>query len=86
MEELHYSNIMKYLDEVKELIAEILQVPASELDTNVEMNDVDGWDSMRNIMILQTLEERFDILFPEDDVFDLTSVSALAAEVEKLKG
>lgn len=77
---------MKYLDEVKELIAEILQVPASELDTNVEMNDVDGWDSMRNIMILQTLEERFDILFPEDDVFDLTSVSALAAEVEKLKG
>lgn len=77
---------MKYLDEVKELMAEILQIPASELDTDAEMTDVDSWDSMRNIIILQTLEEHFDVMFPEDDVFDLTSVCALAEEIEKLKG
>jgi len=66
-------------------MAGILQMPASELDVNAEMTDVEGWDSMRNIMILQALEEHFDIMFPEDDIFDLTSVSALAEEVEKLK-
>lgn len=77
---------MKYLNEVIELIAEILQIPASELDANAEMTDIEDWDSMRNIMILQTLEEHFDIMFPEDDIFDLTSVGALAEEIEKLKG
>lgn len=77
---------MKYLNEVIELTAEILQIPASELDANAEMTDIEDWDSMRNIMILQTLEEHFDIMFPEDDIFDLTSVGALAEEIEKLKG
>lgn len=77
---------MKYLDEVKCLIAEILQINTSELATDAEMTDIEGWDSMRNIMILQTLEEHFDVMFPEDDVFDLISVRAFAEEIEKLKG
>lgn len=76
---------MNYLDEVKELIANVLVVQADQLDVKADMNDVEGWDSMRNIQILQTLEEHFDIMFREDDIFDLTSVSALAEEVEKLK-
>ncbi len=76
---------MKIFDQVKELIANVLAIPTESLDANADMNDVEGWDSMRNIQILQTLEEHFDIMFPEDDIFDLTSVSALAKEVEKLK-
>ncbi len=77
---------MKYLEEVKNFVAEILTIPAENLDVNAEMNEVDEWDSMRNIQILQKLEEHYDIMFPEDDIFDLTSVSALAEEIEKLKG
>ncbi len=76
---------MKYLDEVKGLIADVLAVSADSLDTDTDMNDVEGWDSMRNIQILQTLEDHYDIMFPEDDIFDLTSVRALAEEIEKLK-
>lgn len=77
---------MKYLEEIKNFVAEILTIPAENLDVNAEMNEVDEWDSMRNIQILQKLEEHYDIMFPEDDIFDLTSVSALAEEIEKLKG
>ncbi len=76
---------MKYLDEVKVLIADVLAVSVDSLAADADMNDVDGWDSMRNIQILQTLEEHYDIMFPEDDIFDLTSVRALAEEIEKLK-
>ena len=60
-------------------------MPAADLTFDMEMEDVDGWDSMRNVMILSTLEEKYDIIFPEDDIFDLTSVGALAEEVAKLK-
>lgn len=76
---------MKYLEEVKGIVAAILQIPGESLDVNADMNDVENWDSMRNIMILSQLEEHYGILFPEDDIFDLTSVAALAAEVEKIK-
>ena len=77
---------MKYLAEVKTIIAKILNLPESSLDVDTDMSEISEWDSMSNIRILSTLEEHFDILFPEDDVFDLTSVSALAEEIEKIKG
>ncbi len=77
---------MKYIAEVKTIIARILNLPESSLDVDTDMSEISEWDSMSNIRILSTLEEHYDILFPEDDVFDLTSVSALAEEIEKIKG
>lgn len=76
---------MELKEEIKNTIAEILEKPAADLTFDMEMEDVEGWDSMRNVMILSTLEEKYDIIFPEDDIFDLTSVGALAEEVAKLK-
>lgn len=76
---------MELKEEIKNTIAEILEIPVADLTFDMEMEDVDGWDSMRNVMILSTLEEKYDIIFPEDDIFDLTSVGALAEEVAKLK-
>ena len=77
---------MKYLAEVKTIIAKILNLPEESLNAETDMSEIAEWDSMSNIRILSTLEEHYDILFPEDDVFDLTSISALAEEIEKLKG
>lgn len=72
-------------EEVKGIIAEILELPIDNLDSSMEMQDIPEWDSMRNVIILSTLEEHFGVVFPEDDIFDLVSVDAYAAEIEKLK-
>ena len=77
---------MKYISEVKTIVAKTLNLPEESLDAETDMSEIAEWDSMSNIRILSTLEEHYDILFPEDDVFDLTSVSALAEEIEELKG
>jgi len=76
---------MELKEEIKNTIAEILDIPASKLAFDMEMEECENWDSMRNIIILSTLEEKYDIMIPEDDLFDLTSVGALVDEVEKLK-
>lgn len=76
---------MELKDEVRELVAEVLEVPAAQLPFDVEMDEIAEWDSMHNVMVLSRLEEHYDILFPEDDIFDLVSVNALVEEIEKLK-
>ena len=76
---------MNILEETKEIIAEILKLPVEQIDVEAEMTDIEGWDSLRNVMILSQLEEHFDIMFPPDDIFDLTSVKAFAEEIEKIK-
>ena len=76
---------MNILLETKEIIASVLKLPVEQLDIEAEMTDIEGWDSLRNVMILSQLEEHFDIMFPPDDIFDLTSVKAFAEEIEKIK-
>ena len=76
---------LSILLETKEIIASILNLPIDQLDDEADMTDVEGWDSLRNVMILSQLEEHFDIMFPPDDIFDLISVKAFAEEIEKIK-
>lgn len=76
---------MDLKEEIRSLIAEILEIPADKLDFDTEMDEIDEWDSMRNVMILSSLEDKYDIMIPEDDIFDLVSVSAIYDEIKKLK-
>ena len=75
---------MNILSDTKDIIASVLKIPVEQLDVNAEMTDIVGWDSLRNVMILARLEEHFDIVFPSDDIYDLTSVQAFADEITKL--
>ena len=77
---------MNVLNETKEIISSILKIPVDQLDVDAEMTEIEGWDSLRNVIILSQLEEHFNIMFPSDDIFDLTSVKAYAEEIEKLIG
>lgn len=73
-------------EEIRKRIANILEIPVLDLDVNAEMNEISEWDSMRNVIILADIENYYDVIIPEDDIFDLESVASIAAEVEKLKG
>lgn len=77
---------MRYIDETKAIIASVLKIPVDMLEDEAEMTNIEAWDSLRNVMILSQLEEHFDIMFPPEDIFDLTSVKAFAEEIEKIKG
>jgi acyl carrier protein len=76
---------MNLKEQVRAVIAEVLEIPVESLDYDAEMDQVEQWDSIHNVSILATLEDKFDVMFPEDDLFDLISVSAFADEISKLK-
>lgn len=76
---------MELKEEIKALIVEILEISTEEIDFDTEIDEISEWDSMRNVMILSALEDKYDIMFPEDDIFDMVSISAICKEVEKLK-
>lgn len=76
---------MELKEEIRSIIANILEMSIEQLACDAEMETVEGWDSMHNVMILSALEDHFDIMFPDDDIFDLVSVDAFAEEIAKLK-
>ena len=75
---------MNIKEKVLDIVATCLELKKEQIDCNCELSELEGFDSMRNVMILSRIEEAFDIMVPEDDIFDLTTVSEWAEEIEKL--
>ena len=75
---------MDIKDKVIEIVAECLELEPSAVNCELELFDMEGYDSMRSVMILSKIEDHFDIMVPEDDIFDITTIDAWVDEIEKL--
>lgn len=76
---------MTIQEQIKQIVAECLELDANTLDCNQELFEMDGYDSMRSVMILSKIEDTFDVMVPEDDIFDITTINEWVAEIEKIK-
>ncbi len=75
---------MDIKEQVISIVAECLEVEPSDINCELELFDMDVYDSMRSVMILAKIEDQFDIMVPEDDIFDITTVDAWVEEIKKL--
>lgn len=72
-------------DQILEIISEVLAVPVEKLSEELSIGDIPQWSSMAQMGMIATLEERLEIEFPIDDLFELTNIGSIIAEVEKVK-
>ncbi|MDY4568972.1 MAG: acyl carrier protein [Alloprevotella sp.] len=76
---------MTIQEQIKQIVAECLELDVDALDCDKELFELDGYDSMRSVMILSKIEDVFDVMVPEDDIFDITTINEWVAEIEKIK-
>lgn len=76
---------MDIKEQVIKIVAECLKTDTSAIDCEMDLFDMEGFDSMRSVMILSKIEDAFDVMVPEDDIFDITNVNGWVEEIEKLK-
>jgi acyl carrier protein len=72
-------------NQVLDVISEALNVEKGVLSDDLSIGGIPEWDSVGNLAIISAIEEKMEIEIPLDDLFDLTSITALVEEVEKLK-
>lgn len=71
-------------EQVKEVIARVLNVDIRLITDELCSGDIPEWDSVGNLAIISTIEQELDVEFPLEDLFDLTSVQSIVDEVNKL--
>ncbi|HEX9062134.1 MAG TPA: acyl carrier protein, partial [Clostridia bacterium] len=69
---------IKVRNEVKSLIAGIIDVEEDKLDENASFIDDLGLDSLRALEILAALEKQYQIEIPEEVLTQLTTVNKTA--------
>jgi acyl carrier protein len=69
------------MDMVRMIAADILRVDPAELTENSGMDITDGWDSLRQLMIIMEVEQQCGCRF---DVADLEEAHTIAAIADRL--
>ena len=68
---------------LKNVMAAVLEVPVSSLGDDASMDNVAGWDSLRQMNLVLALEDAFGIVIPDDDAANATSLKLLALVLEE---
>jgi len=67
--------------DVTELLREVFDNPALAVSSETSAKDVPGWDSMKQVMILLAVEEKFDIQLSTREMDRLKNVGDLVTAI-----
>ena len=64
-------------DQIIELLAELLNVPADTITEDTMASEIESWDSLNHVLIIGALEERLNIVIPLDEAAEIAGVKEL---------
>lgn len=73
---------MEIKDKVFEIIANVLNVNASEITIESTVGDFPSWDSLGQLNILQSVQDEFEVEFEPEEMMDIEDVNDIIKAVE----
>ncbi|OED39550.1 acyl carrier protein [Flavobacteriaceae bacterium (ex Bugula neritina AB1)] len=70
------------LSKVKEAFTSVLEHENFELSDETTANDVDGWESITHMMIINEVEKAFSIKFKLMDLMNMDNVGDLVKTIQ----
>ena len=64
---------MTNLEKLNNIFCEVFSVEPSVLNADFSKDNVEGWDSVRQLSLTTALEDEFDIMFDAEDILEVTS-------------
>ena len=71
--------------QIRKIIADVLNVDAALVTDDLAVGSIPEWDSVGNLAINSTIEQALGVEFPLEELFDLTSVEAIIDAVNRNK-
>ena len=64
---------MTNLEKLNDIICEVFSVTPSLLGSTFNNKNIDGWDSVRQLSLANSVEDAFDIMLDPEDIICFTS-------------
>ena len=62
------------MEKINEIIAKTFKIALEEATKNLEMKDVDRWDSLSHMDLIVAIEEEFNIQLSGDDIAEMITL------------
>ena len=72
-------------EDALELIADAINESVNDVQPGIELDTLDGWDSMAVLLLMAEFDEQFDIVLDEEMISQLKLVDDVLAVLEENK-
>ncbi len=69
---------------LKQIMATVLTVDITAIDSEASMDTLPSWDSLRHMNLVLALEEEFKVVIPDEDAGNITSYKLIKLVLEEL--
>jgi acyl carrier protein len=69
---------------LKQVMATLLSVDVTAIDSKASMDTIPTWDSLRHMNLVLALEEEFRVSIPDEDAGNITSYKLIKLVLEEL--
>lgn len=71
---MDYYQVMIEIQQIKEVLSVVIDVPLEEIVDDASMDDLEAWDSLAQMNLVIALEEEFEITIPDEEVGTMLSL------------
>ena len=62
-------------DKVKEIVSETFKISRADILMDMTPDDIELWDSLGQLMLINNLEKEFNVIFELDEIFEIISIA-----------
>lgn len=73
---------LQLLERVRNIAADVLQVPVAQITQDSSTKNVESWDSVHHLNLILALEQEFDLQFEPEEMDQMDSVSHIVNVLE----
>jgi acyl carrier protein len=81
---MNNANIEEIKNEVKKIVSEIAEIPEEELKEDAQFAEQLGIDSMKALEIVASIEKKYKVVIPEEEIPNIRSLQNIYVLLEKL--
>lgn len=67
---------------LRELLAEVFELKVEDLNETLTKEQIDSWDSLRQMDLVVSIENKYDIELTIDDIIKMDSITTIKEVVE----
>ena len=68
---------------VRELLAQVLDVPAASVGPEFSTSSSGAWTSLNHLMLISQIESEFGVVFSNQEIRELTSFTAIVKALDR---
>jgi len=58
-------------DRVKDVMSSVFDIPKKNIEENASPDNIESWDSLKQMNLMIALEEEFEIGFKDEDIIEM---------------